>query len=107
MSLKEDIMKKLFVKNAVLASSICTLLLVLTSLLPASAWKGDDGIDGPKFGPWSAPVNLGSPVNTPFAEMNPFISKDRLSLYFACFNCPGNIGGSNIWVSQRASVNDP
>jgi len=30
MSLKEDIMKKLFGKNAVLASSICTLLLVLT-----------------------------------------------------------------------------
>src|SRR6266567_2999555 len=106
MSLKEDVMKKIFGKNAVLASSICTLLLALASLLPASAWKGDDNDDGPKFGPWSAPVNLGSPVNTPFAEMNAFISKDGLSFYFACFNCRGNIGGSDIWVSQRASVSD-
>jgi len=82
-------------------------LLVCTMWLLASASASSDyGDDGPKFGPWSAPVNLGPPVNTPFAEMNPFISKDGLSLYFACFNCPGNVGGSDIWVSQRASVND-
>src|SRR6266566_1664732 len=52
-------------------------------------------------------VNLGPPVNTPFAEMNPFISKAGRSLYFACCNCPANLGGSDIWVSQRASANDP
>jgi hypothetical protein len=66
----------------------------------------DQGDDGPKFGPWSAPVNLGPPVNSAFAEQFPAISKDGLSLYFSCFDCPGNIGGADIWVSQRASVND-
>lgn len=100
-------MEKRFSKHATAAGFICTLLLVLASLLVASARTDEDGDDGPKFGPWSAPVNLGPPVNSAFAEQNPFISKDGLSLYFACFNCPGNLGGSDIWVSQRASVNDP
>src|SRR6266436_687150 len=85
---------------------IVPLLVCTMWLLASASASSDDGDDGPKFGPWSAPVNLGPPVNTPFAEMNPFISKDGLSLYFACFNCPGNVGGSDIWVSQRASVND-
>src|SRR6266436_1294169 len=85
---------------------IVPLLVCTMWLLASASASSDDGDDGPKFGPWSAPVNLGPPVNTPFAEMNPFVSKDGLSLYFACFNCPGNVGGSDIWVSQRASVND-
>ena len=85
---------------------IVPLLVCTMWLLASASASSDDGDDGPKFGPWSAPVNLGLPLNTPFAEMNPFISKDGLSLYFACFNCPGNVGGSDIWVSQRASVND-
>jgi Tol biopolymer transport system component len=82
-------------------------LLVCTMWLLASASAfSDDGDGGPKFGPWSAPVNLGPPVNSAFAEQFPAISKDGLSLYFSCFDCPGNIGGADIWVSQRASVND-
>jgi hypothetical protein len=81
---------------------VCTMWL----LASASAASDDDN-DRPKFSPWSAPINLGPPVNSAFAEQNPFISKDGLSLYFTCFNCPGNIGGSDIWVSQRASANDP
>jgi hypothetical protein len=46
----------------------------------------DQGDDGPKFGPWSAPVNLGPPVNSAFAEQFPAISKEGLSLYFSCFD---------------------
>jgi len=89
------------------ATLASTLVLALASLLVASARTDDDDEDAPRFSDWSAPVNLGPPVNTPFAEMNPFISKDGRSLYFTCFNCPGNLGGSDIWVSQRASVSDP
>jgi len=106
-------MKKLFGKNAVLASFICTLLLVLTSLLPASAWRGDDSDGGPKFGPWSAPVNLGPPVSSILtgsplqgADFNPFISRDGLSLYFSS-DRPGGYGSFDIWVSHRATVDDP
>jgi len=106
MSLKEDIMKKLFGKSAVLASSICTLLLVFTSLLPASAWKGDDNDDGPKFGPWSAPVNLGPPVNTVLADYQPFISKDGLSLYFSVLEGPTPNFPQDIWVAKRNSESD-
>ncbi len=85
------------------ATLASTLVLALASLLVASARTDDDDEDAPRFSDWSAPVNLGPPVNTPFAEMNPFISKDGRSLYFTCFNCPGNLGGSDIWVSQPAT----
>lgn len=60
-----------------------------------------------RFSDWSAPVNLGPPVNTAFAEQAPAISKDGLSLYFHCLDCPGGYGGFDIWVSERASVEAP
>jgi hypothetical protein len=54
---------------------------------------------------WSEPVNLGA-VNSPFADIAPEISKDGLSLYFAS-NRPGGLGANDIYVAQRASVDDP
>lgn len=60
-----------------------------------------------RWSDWQAPVNLGAPVNSPLADMNPAISRDGLSLYFHCQGCPGGIGGSDIWVSQRSSVDAP
>lgn len=62
---------------------------------------------GPHFSDWSAPVNLGAPVNTASAEQTPAMSKDGLSMYFHCIACPENIGGSDIWVAERASIDDP
>jgi WD40-like Beta Propeller Repeat len=56
----------------------------------------------PKFSDWSAPVNLGPLVNSPFNEAGPALSKNGLSLYFHS-NRPGGLGGSDIWVSQRNS----
>jgi WD40 repeat protein len=76
----------------------------VTSSLLASRHEADDP---PRFSNWSAPVNLGSVVNTSFIEQGPSISKNGLSLYFQCGNCPTNIGGADIFVSQRASVSDP
>jgi hypothetical protein len=68
---------------------------------------------GRHFSEWSAPVNLGA-VNSTCSpatgatcnEQGPFLSKDGLSLYFAS-NRPGGLGGLDIYVSQRASVDDP
>lgn len=54
---------------------------------------------------WSVPVNLGPAVNSPFADNVPDLSRDGLSLYFAS-NRPGGSGASDLWVSQRASVDD-
>jgi hypothetical protein len=49
---------------------------------------------------WSAPVNVGAPVNTAAGEMNAALSSDELSLYFTS-NRAGGLGGTDIWVSQR------
>ena len=49
---------------------------------------------------WSAPVNVGAPVNTSAGEMNAALSPDELSLYFTS-NRAGGLGLTDIWVSQR------
>ena len=94
-------MKKLFGKN-IAVGLMCALLIMLVSLPPASAWKNDDGEDG-KFGPWSAPVKLGPPVNTVLADYQPFISKDGLSLYFSVLEGPTPNSPQDIWVAKRNS----
>jgi WD40-like Beta Propeller Repeat len=69
-----------------------------------------EGRDVPSgFGPLGTPTNLGSVVNSPFLDQRGTISKDGLSLYFGS-NRPGSVGtieGSDLYVTQRASVNDP
>jgi len=65
--------------------------------------------DPPRFSDWSAPVNLGPVVNSPFAEAGTYISKDGLSLYFGSGR-PGGVGPTNtmdIWVSHRDSTDEP
>lgn len=52
---------------------------------------------------WSEPVNLGEPVNSAANEMNAALSPDELSLYFVSTR-PGGLGGADIWVSRRASL---
>jgi hypothetical protein len=60
-----------------------------------------------KYSDWSAPVSLGPVINSAFSDQGPAISKDGLSLYFHS-NRPGGLGGPfDMYVSQRASVDDP
>jgi Tol biopolymer transport system component len=61
--------------------------------------------DPPQYSDWSAPVNLGPPVNTAAGEAGAFISKDGRSFYFASTR-PGGCGGFDIWVSTREDVTD-
>src|SRR4029077_9014053 len=63
--------------------------------------------DAPRFSDGSAPLNLGPTINTPFIEQGASVSKDGRSLYFHCTGCPDNIGGADIYVSQRAHASDP
>jgi Tol biopolymer transport system component len=63
---------------------------------------------------WGKPVNLGPAVNTEFGEINPNISRDGLSLYFAdregdsnVAPRPGGLGSPDIWLTTRASLADP
>lgn len=61
--------------------------------------------DPDQFSDWSAPLNLGSPVNTAAGEAGAFVSKNGLSLYFTSTR-PEGCGGFDIWVSTRESVDD-
>lgn len=74
-------------------------------LLGCALLVGADSDD--LYSAWSAPVNLGSPVNGGFSEQGASLSRDGLSLYFHAINRPGGMGGSDIWVSHRATTNDP
>jgi len=55
---------------------------------------------------WSDPVNLGAPVNSSVNDMNAALSPDELSLYFVSGRA-GGLGGVDIWVSRRASLDSP
>jgi hypothetical protein len=59
-----------------------------------------------QFSEWSEPVNLGPGINSPYLDQHPATTRDGLSLYFQS-NRPGGLGGLDIWVSRRATVDDP
>ena len=52
------------------------------------------------FDPWSAPTNLGPSVNTALAEVQPYISADRRTLYFQSPR-PGGFGSQDLWMTTR------
>ena len=81
-------------------------LVICCIWLLASASAASEDADVRRFGPWSAPVNVGPPVNTVGTDYQPFISKDGLSLYFT--RLEGNVvgGPQDIWVTKRRSQSD-
>lgn len=67
---------------------------------------------------WSSPTKLGAPLNSPNSVSNPSISADGLELYFAdtwpgidpwegCTGNPDSYGRNDLWVSRRASKEEP
>jgi hypothetical protein len=56
-----------------------------------------------KWGPWSAPINLGAVVNSADSDSHPAISKNGLSLYISSHRG----GNFDIWVSHRLGVDQP
>jgi len=59
-----------------------------------------------KDDPWGQPVNLGATVNSFALDANPRISSDGLELYFSSGRS-GGYGSDDIWVTRRATVNEP
>jgi hypothetical protein len=55
--------------------------------------------------PWSAPVNLGSSVNTGASESRPSLSWDALTLLFG--RTPGPEGIGDVYVSTRTTLGGP
>jgi Tol biopolymer transport system component len=50
--------------------------------------------------PWGAPVNLGPPINTVFADFAPNFSRDGHWMFFTS-DRPGGVGAWDLWVSWR------
>jgi len=86
------------------------LLLVFSSDWPDRTDKSDLWMTrrSTTDDPWSKPVNLGPPVNSPSVEATPSISADGLLLFFQS-NRPGGYGGPavDIWVARRKTTDDP
>jgi len=59
----------------------------------------------PIYTDWSTPVNLGPTVNAASFDSGPTLSPDGKTLYFNS-NRPGGMGGFDLYVSHRATVND-
>jgi Tol biopolymer transport system component len=77
----------------------------ISAISALAALAGFSLIAQPKYSNWSEPVNLGPVINSPYNDQHPALSKDGLSLYITS-NRPGGQGADDIWVSQRASVDD-
>ena len=56
------------------------------------------------FSGFGVPQNLGATVNSTVIDEHPVISPSGLSLYFSSDRA-GGLGGRDIYVSRRASVN--
>ena len=91
----------------VLIATLVGLMSVATLLLGPSRRAAAQATTATPIGAsaviWSAPVNLGSAINSTASDQGPAISPDGLSLYFTS-NRTGGVGGFDMYVSQRASV---
>ena len=52
---------------------------------------------------WNTPVRLPAPINTEFREVNPYISADALTLFFAS-DRTGTCGDLDIYMSTRTKM---
>src|SRR5688572_5359985 len=86
--------------------TIITLAAVVFWSFSATFITEAQGRKGTGFSDWSAPVNIGPPINTEWDDNVPVLSKDEKSLFFTS-NRPGTLGGEDIWVSQRRNKKAP
>jgi hypothetical protein len=77
---------------------LIALALVVVRVTPAAAQI--------EFGPWSAPINVGPPLNTQYNDMYAILTSDGLTVYFTS-DRPGGLGGNDLWVSRRGSTDTP
>jgi hypothetical protein len=86
----------------------CPFVLLLVAVGVAAAVPRPLAL--PRYSSWSAPINLGSPINSPFTETGVTLSKHGLSLYFSS-NRPCDEGDAvadfNLWVAHRSSPEGP
>jgi ribosomal protein L24E len=78
--------------------------------LPSAPAAGITAHRSPAHGSsWSAPVNLGAPLNSAGDEFSASLSPNGRSIYFSSdrTDLPGAQGGNDIWVSRRGCAHCP
>ena len=55
---------------------------------------------------WETPTNLGPAVNSAFADMQPYLSADRQTLFFTS-NRPGGCGALDLYMTTRTKHGSP
>lgn len=55
---------------------------------------------------WSVPINLGSKLNTPYAERTPWLSEDGLTLYLSSNGYVKGKTDLDVYAFKRKSTND-
>jgi hypothetical protein len=90
------------------------LELYFTSNRPGGCGRGDLYVSrrATTNDPWGNAENLGPVVNSTYQERVPCLSQDGLLLFFqdlsgAVHARPGGLGGSDIWMTRRASLSEP
>jgi hypothetical protein len=89
--------------------------LVLFFMSGRAGGLGDDDLwftkRATKNDPWGSPVNLGATINSSLNEACPDISADSRMLFFSDHMLgpfrPGGYGGQDIWITTRATTNNP
>jgi WD40-like Beta Propeller Repeat len=88
------------------AVSLCGLAILDRSLVAQENEREDQ--HKPCHGmSWSAPVNMGEPINSPDNDSHSWITKNGLSLYATTTRFSHSVRDEDIAVSQRRSLHDP
>jgi len=91
-------MTRLIKLTFALAIAIVVSVATVANAMHFSAWETAQKID--------EIAGNSAELNTPFLDGCPIQSPDGLSLYMAS-NRPGGLGGLDIWVAHRPSINAP
>ena len=85
---------------------IVVMVMACQEPSPTDLMARKAGVSAADWSEWSAPVNLGSVVNSGAADQHPAISKDGLSLYFGSAR-DGSEGGLDLYVTHRDALDAP
>jgi hypothetical protein len=80
--------------------------ITLMSLVGLCLFSGLEGPPAQADFVFGEPVNLGPPVNSAYVDLGGLLSPDGRELYFTS-DRPGGYGGGDIYVTRRASPQDP
>ena len=89
-----------FKKIPIILPLLIALVLAVVAAVPAIATPSVE------FGAWSAPINVGPPLNTQYNDTYAILTPDGLTVYFTS-DRPGGLGGDDLWVSRRESTDAP